>query len=87
MELKQFFSGNARTKFAGERNVSAQEIKMRMQQIIDTEDISRPLSDRKIWEKLREEGFELKERVVNKYRNALNIPPAGTRKRLKSAVA
>jgi RNA polymerase sigma-54 factor len=81
LPLRKFFSGGMED-ISGNTH-SWEAIRAKLQQIIDNEDKSRPLSDDKLKEKLAEEaGLEnLARRTVAKYRKLLNIPAARFRKK------
>ena len=55
-------------------------VQAKLEQIIEEEDKSQPLSDDALVEKLKEHGIEIARRTVAKYRKQLNIPPARQRK-------
>jgi RNA polymerase sigma-54 factor len=76
--LRHFFCGGTETK-TGE-SISWDGIKVKLQEIIDNEDKSEPLSDDQIVEKLQAHGLELARRTVAKYRKLLDIPPARQRR-------
>ena len=59
---------------------SSQKIKKILLQIVNSEDKSKPLSDRKIRDKLKENNIEVSVRAINKYRNQLGIPSSRLRK-------
>lgn len=71
-ELKYFFSERMETS-SGEE-VSTKIIKDKLNDIIEKEDKSNPLSDQAIAELLAEEGYPIARRTVQKYREQLNIP-------------
>jgi RNA polymerase sigma-54 factor len=71
-ELKYFFSERMVTD-AGE-DVSTKIIKDRMKVIIEAEDKRKPLSDQAISEILKEDGFLVARRTVQKYREQLRFP-------------
>jgi RNA polymerase sigma-54 factor len=71
-ELKYFFSERMETTDGEE--VSTKIIKARLQDIIDREDKSNPLSDQVIAELLKKDGFPIARRTVQKYREQLSIP-------------
>jgi len=80
LPLRKFFSGG--TEDVNGTSYSWEAIRAKLQQIIDAEDKTRPLSDDKIRRKLAEAGIEnLARRTVAKYRNILNIPVARFRKK------
>lgn len=78
-ELKFFFSGAARTNSGDD--VSTMAVKQRIDDLVKSEDPSKPLSDQTIVEMLSKEGIELARRTVAKYRIELNIPSSSARRR------
>lgn len=76
--LRSFFSGGATTDSGEEK--SWQAVRAMLQEIIDGEDKSRPLSDDALAAELKKRGVELARRTVVKYRSQLGIPPARLRK-------
>jgi len=80
LPLRKFFSGG--TEDDNGQAVSWEAIRVKLQQIIDAEDKTKPLSDDQIRAKLAELGIKnLARRTVAKYRKLLNIPAARFRKR------
>ncbi len=80
LPLRKFFSGGIEDAQGNEKSWEA--VRARLQQIIDAEDKSKPLSDDQIKEKLAESGITgLARRTIAKYRNILKIPPARLRKK------
>jgi len=80
-EMKFFFSSSLDTK--GDTDpVSSTAVKARIQEMIENESSSDPLSDRRIKEKLNEQGIEIGRRTVSKYRKQLNLLPWNLRKRV-----
>jgi len=80
LPLRKFFSGG--TEDANGEAHSWEAIRAKLQQIIDAEDKTKPLSDDKIRMKLAEAGINnLARRTVAKYRKLLNIPTARFRKK------
>jgi RNA polymerase sigma-54 factor len=80
LPLRKFFSGGMKDINGEGRSWEA--IRAKLQQIIDAEDKTRPLSDDRIRKKLAEAGIEnLARRTVAKYRKLLNIPAARFRKK------
>ena len=71
-ELKYFFSEKMASD-SGEQ-VSTKIIKSKLQDIVGSEDKKNPLSDQAIVDKLKEEGFTIARRTVQKYREQLRIP-------------
>lgn len=80
IKLKYFFSESITTE-SGEE-VSTREVKKVLEGIINNENKSKPLSDQKLTEMLKEKGYNIARRTVAKYREQLNIPVARLRKEL-----
>lgn len=78
--LKYFFSESLQTEDGDE--ASTTEVKRVLQNIIDGENKKKPLSDQKLMETLKKEGYTIARRTVAKYREQLNIPVARLRKEL-----
>jgi RNA polymerase sigma-54 factor len=78
--LKTFFSESLTTE-SGEE-VSTREVKKILQDAIDNEDKSKPLTDEKLAKLLKEKGYNIARRTVAKYREQLGIPVARLRKEL-----
>lgn len=76
--LKYFFSESI-TNDSGEE-VSTYEVKNLLQDLVDHEDKSNPLSDEQLMEQLSEKGFKVARRTIAKYREQLQIPVARLRK-------
>jgi len=80
LPLRKFFSGG--TEDINGAGLSWEAIRAKLQQIIDSEDKSKPLNDEQIRKKLAELGIKkLARRTVAKYRKLLNIPAARFRKK------
>ena len=80
LPLRKFFSGGREDVNGQGRSWEA--IRAKLQQIIDQEDKTRPLSDDQIRKKLEKAGItNLARRTVAKYRKLLNIPAARFRKK------
>ncbi len=71
--LSEFFSQPVGSK-------SPQEIRARMVQLLRQEP---NLNDRLLWERLTQEGFQLAQRTVSKYRQQLDLPIASRRPKNK----
>jgi len=80
-ELKYFFSSGLETD-SGE-DASSRSIKELITQMIDKEDMKKPLSDQKIADMLKDKGIQIARRTVAKYREQLKILPAKLRKTVK----
>ena len=78
--LKYFFSESLTTD-SGEE-VSTREVKTILNEAINKEDKSKPLTDEKLASLLKEKGYLIARRTVAKYREQLNIPVARLRKEL-----
>jgi RNA polymerase sigma-54 factor len=80
LPLRKFFSGGVEDTQGNEKSWEA--IRGKLQEIIDAEDKSKPLSDDQIKAKLTEAGITgLARRTIAKYRGLLKIPPARLRKK------
>ncbi len=79
--LLKFFFSESLTTDSGEE-VSTREVKKILQECIDNESKSKPLTDAKLTEMLKEKGYNIARRTVAKYREQLNIPVARLRKEL-----
>lgn len=77
--LRHFFSDGIKTVDGEE--MSTRKIKVTMQEIIDAEDKSRPLSDDALKVRMEELGFPVARRTLAKYREQLGIPVARLRKK------
>ncbi len=80
-ELKYFFSSGVASS-DGE-GASAEAIKARIKALTDAEDPKKVLSDQKLVDLLKEEGFDLARRTVAKYREAIGIGSSAQRRRQK----
>ncbi|MEZ5942056.1 MAG: RNA polymerase factor sigma-54 [Planctomycetaceae bacterium] len=76
--LKRFFGGG--TKTADGEDVAWENIRLKLKEVVDNEDKSKPLSDDAIVEALQEHGLNLARRTVTKYRKAMNIPSSRQRR-------
>lgn len=81
-ELKHFFSQKLASD-DGER--STNDVKHRLQALVDAENKAKPLSDQKLVDLLNEEGIDISRRTVAKYRDLLKIPSSAKRKRYDEA--
>ncbi|MBO5418501.1 MAG: RNA polymerase factor sigma-54 [Bacteroidales bacterium] len=78
--LKYFFSEGLENQDGEE--VSTRELKMALQECVDTEDKRKPLTDDELVEKMTEKGYKVARRTIAKYRDQLGIPKARLRKEL-----
>ncbi|HZH58871.1 MAG TPA: RNA polymerase factor sigma-54 [Metabacillus sp.] len=78
MNMKSFFS----TKLSeGQGDVSAVSVKLKLKEVIDSENKKKPLSDQKIANTLKTlYDIDISRRTVTKYREQLNIPTSSIRK-------
>src|SRR5207302_6418416 len=72
-ELKYFFTSAIAAADGGEAH-SAEAVRHRIRQMIETENPQDLLSDDTIVDKLREAGIDIARRTVAKYREAMRIP-------------
>jgi len=80
-ELKYFFSNYLKTD-EGE-DVSTKEIRAKIKEIIEAENPYKPLNDDDLTSELNKMGFKIARRTVAKYREAMKIPKARLRRKLK----
>ncbi len=78
LELKYFFSNEMKTD-SGE-DVSSTAIMAMIEEIIESEDKKKPLSDAKITGMLNDKGIDISRRTVAKYRENIGIPKSSMRK-------
>lgn len=76
--LKRFFVGG--TTSADGEEVAWDRVRIKLQEIIDSEDKTAPLSDDAIVEALAKAGITVARRTVTKYRKAMNIPSSRGRR-------
>ena len=77
--LKYFFSAGLDTREGTE--VAAKAVKMMIQEIVENEDPKKPLSDKKIVDRLEQRGLKIARRTVAKYREQMGILSARMRKK------
>ncbi|MFC1715212.1 RNA polymerase factor sigma-54 [Candidatus Poribacteria bacterium] len=78
-ELKYFFTSGISTENGG--MASSLSVKEIIKDMVDKEDTKAPLSDKDIELQLKEKGFQIARRTINKYRKELNIPNSSKRKK------
>jgi RNA polymerase sigma-54 factor len=78
--LKYFFSESISTD-SGEE-VSTREVKKILNDLINSEDKNKPLSDEALTDALQEKGYNIARRTIAKYREQLNLPVARLRREL-----
>lgn len=76
--LRRFFTGG--TESGNGEVLGWDSIKAKVQEIVDGENKSKPLSDDEIVHRLKSDGIEIKRRTVAKYRSQLGIPTARQRR-------
>lgn len=76
--LKRFFVGG--TTGADGEEVAWDIVRLKLQEIVDKEDKTKPLSDDALVEELAKEGITVARRTVTKYRKAMNIPSSRQRR-------
>ena len=76
-ELKYFFSSSLRSNNG---DVSAESVKLKIKDVIDSEDKKKPLSDQAISKVLENEGIKVARRTVAKYRELLGILSSSQRR-------
>ncbi|WFA10206.1 RNA polymerase factor sigma-54 [Tissierella sp. Yu-01] len=78
-ELKYFFTAGLSS---AQGDVSSTSVKVMIKDIIDKENVKKPLSDQQISNILKDKGTNISRRTVAKYREELNIPASNLRKRI-----
>ena len=86
-ELKYFFTSGVGANADGEGGASSQSVKARIKALIDAEEPTKILSDDKLVELLKGEGFDVARRTVAKYREAMGIGSSVQRRRAKKLAA
>ncbi len=81
-EMKYFFSASINSTGYGEAH-SAEAVRFRIKQMIESESSDDVLSDDAIVERLKGSGVDIARRTVAKYRESLRIPSSMERRRLK----
>ena len=76
--LRGFFVGG--TTSADGEEVAWDAIRIKLQEIIDHEDKTKPYSDEDLVTKLSEEGLSVARRTVTKYRKKMDIPSSRQRR-------
>ncbi len=79
-EFKYFFSSHVAMDDGAECSSTA--IKAFVKELIDQEDASRPLSDSKLVELLKQRNIIVARRTIAKYREMMGVLPSGKRKRV-----
>ncbi|MDG2013150.1 MAG: RNA polymerase factor sigma-54 [Pirellulaceae bacterium] len=76
--LRKFFVGGTQTQDG--QDVAWDEIRIKLQEIIDAEDKSKPFSDDELVNRLKAVGFPVARRTVTKYRKKMGIPSSRQRR-------
>jgi RNA polymerase sigma-54 factor len=76
--LKRFFVGGTTT--AEGEEIAWDRIRIKLGEIVEAEDKSRPLSDEALVNELAKHGYDLARRTVTKYRKAMDIPSSRQRR-------
>ncbi|GAA4045748.1 RNA polymerase factor sigma-54 [Parerythrobacter jejuensis] len=84
-ELKYFFTSGVGS--ADGEGASSESVKARIKALTDAEDPKKILSDDKLVELLKAEGFDIARRTVAKYREAMGIGSSVQRRRAKKLAA
>ncbi len=79
MEMRKFFATGYQTSDG--KDVSNEGVREALQELITSEDRSKPLSDSKLEKLLNEQGIKVARRTVAKYREQLSILPSHLRKK------
>lgn len=80
IEFKYFFSSHVATEGGGECSSTA--IRAIIKELISNEDPTKPLSDSKIADFLKDKGIHVARRTIAKYREAMLIASSSQRKRI-----
>jgi RNA polymerase sigma-54 factor len=80
-ELKFFFNSSIE-RFDGDAIASA-SVKEKIRQIIDSEDPTKPYSDKKMVDILKSSNINIARRTVAKYREMLGVLPSNKRKKIR----
>ncbi|QZY57328.1 RNA polymerase factor sigma-54 [Crassaminicella profunda] len=78
-EMKFFFTSGVSNRMG--EGIASESIKSMIKDMIDHENIRKPLSDQAISDKLKEKGIEISRRTVAKYRDEMKILSSSKRKR------
>lgn len=78
-EMKFFFASGIENN--GGEAVAAHRIKRLLQELVEQENVQKPLSDQKLAERLAGLGINISRRTVAKYREEMQIPATSKRKR------
>jgi RNA polymerase sigma-54 factor len=76
--LRDFFVGG--TKDADGEDVAWDAIRIKLQELVDSEDKAKPLSDDELVKRLATHGLKVARRTVTKYRKKMDIPSSRQRR-------
>lgn len=76
--LRRFFVGG--TQSADGEDVAWDKIRLKLQEVVDAEDKSKPLSDDDLVKALSEHGLTVARRTITKYRQKMSIPSSRQRR-------
>lgn len=76
--LKRFFVGGTKSEEGEE--VAWDIIRIKLQELIDKEDKSKPFSDDELVDELHKQGLNVARRTITKYRQKMNIPSSRQRR-------
>jgi len=80
LPLKMFFSSGLRSE-ESEEGISARAIRLKIREIVDSENPQKPISDAQISKLLEASGYRVARRTVAKYRDLESIKSTSQRKR------
>lgn len=80
-DLKFFFSSGV--DGAQGSGVAQESVKRLISDLISREDLTEPLSDQSLTERLTQQGMQISRRTVAKYREEMGVPSSNRRKRYK----
>ena len=78
LPLREFFVGG--TTSADGEEVAWDAIRIKLQELVDDEDKSKPYSDDELVKKLEHHGLKVARRTVTKYRKKMDIPSSRQRR-------
>ena len=78
LPLKRFFVGG--TKSADGEDIAWDSIRLKLQEVVDAEDKTKPFSDDDLVKQLAEHGLKVARRTITKYRKKMGIPSSRQRR-------
>jgi RNA polymerase sigma-54 factor len=79
-ELKYFFSNYLKNEEGDD--ISTKEIKMKLKEVINNEDTTKPFTDDQLTLEMKKEGYKIARRTIAKYRESMKIPKARLRRKI-----